>query len=374
MIPNSIHKCKHFFVLICLFSSIPTISFAQDIYIVGSGSVGTFFSTVLSKENKVTVISLTGKTEGKVKIPTKTQESIKTTDKEHSLPFKQWKEIEKFQPGSVIIVATNAGDIKKIEETLTHRLDGSQTLVFVQNGINILNKTPKLESYPKTVRGIVQFGINVSNQDSPELIVNSNPRVALASKNSSELISEVETLFSDVGIIITEKSNNILRTEWKKALLNIYINGLTALCDKTIGEILNSPKTSNVAKTILDEGVKIAKTEGIELSKEDISKVIELANGLKPHSTSMREHIKKGMETESTWLYGHMLEIANAHHVPIPNTKELYDLLKLKEQNKPIPNITEVCGEDFCEDTIDIHNSVNKAIEGLKPNPHCSKL
>jgi 2-dehydropantoate 2-reductase len=299
-------------------------SFMQEkvvypISIIGAGNIGSYLYKVLSK--KYNFIQL---------VPDrKRNNNYIHLSEGNKVPIKKWNQIKSFPPESIIFIAVKAGRISAIGSKLKKRLDGTQTLVFLQNGINIIKASRHLANYKQSVRALILFGVNQNKE-----AIASCPKIHLACYDGFKSLNRIASLFESVGFEVLSKSKNVLRTEWKKAILNIYVNGVTAIFNKTIGGILANKKTKEIAETVLKEAVEVAKLDGIKFTQKQVADIHNQAALFSSHSTSMREDIKNGRKTESPWLYGYLLRVAHRNHLPVPMTQAIYESIHHLEQKK----------------------------------------
>lgn len=334
-------------------SMISTTALCEPIFIIGSGNVGSFLSLALSRtpDTPVKVISLTGKTNREIHLSGEIKSLLKTDHDTYTIPLTNWEESGKFPPNATIFLTNKAGELKEIGKKIRDRLDGTQTLVLLQNGIGIMDESPELASYSNKVRGMVLFGINTVPTSPTGIKLSGTPRVSLASLDR-QLLDHVKKLMLSSHINVVLESQNVLEIEWKKALLNVYVNGLTALCDKTIGQVIDHEPSASVARKLLLEAKAIAALEGQIFSDADIHQVMLSATHLKQHSTSMREDLRSNRTTEAPWFYGHMVAIGKKHGVSIPVSEKVYRLLSEPEKTRANSDITQICGDINYAETV----------------------
>jgi 2-dehydropantoate 2-reductase len=324
-------------------SFMPGLAWSKSIFILGSGNVGTFLFVALSKTNEVSIISQSGRTSQQIEISKESVEYINPTKNLYDLPLISLESIDQFPDDSVIFITVKAGDLRKVGIQIKNRLNGTQTLVFIQNGIGIMDESPALTSYNNKVRAMVLFGINIAAGTPAVLKVGSLPKVALASDADEELLNKVELIFESVGIKVLSKSKNVRMAEWKKAIHNIYMNGPTAVYDKTIGEILTHAIDRTMSEKLLREAIRVAQFDGVTFGIQDIDQVYSLAENLSSHSTTMREDLRNSRSTESPWLYGYMIKVANRNGLKIPATMTINCLISFLEQGFRLMEVSGFC-------------------------------
>lgn len=297
----------------------------EKIYIVGTGATASYITKALTAENgkSAVVISRTDYS--------KPIEEIKENPKVKNLT---WYSVQKLPPHSLVFITTKNKDLRQVGEDLYPRLDGTQTLVFIQNGLGVLDESPLLKNYPNKIRGSLFFGIDI---DEGILKVTGTPKIGLAS-NDTETLREISDIAKSSGleVIQTEKISEL---EWSKAIHNLAFNGSTAIFEKNIGEILENNDLCQLSEKLLQESIKIANAEGINFTQEQIDSVFTTAKKMSSRSTSMRLDMQKKQPTENKWLYGYVLKKGKKYNIPTPAITYLYNTITLAEKNyKNIPN------------------------------------
>ena len=120
-------------------------------------------------------------------------------------------------------------------------------------------------------------------------------------------------------------------TEWQKAMLNLYINGPTAVFGCTIGEVLDTPEYLTLAEHLLDEAVTVARREKLVITERDLDAVRAKARELAAHRTSMQQDIEKQSPTEKKWLYGAVIAKGEAHGFNARYSKKVLEMITKRE-------------------------------------------
>ena len=89
--------------------------------------------------------------------------------------------------------------------------------------------------------------------------------------------TRIKTLLSSTKIeLILE--NNIEHKIWYKLLVNLGINSITAIGHQT-AKILQLPEMSQLCRNILEEGLKVAQSEGIHFPKQTVDDIMAIYKG-----------------------------------------------------------------------------------------------
>jgi 2-dehydropantoate 2-reductase len=115
---------------------------------------------------------------------------------------------------------------------------------------------------------------------------------------------------------------------WLKLLGNATLNPVSALTRATLEQIVTSPATRELVRTLMEEVDLVAKALGIEVPLT-IEKRMEGAAATGSHRTSMLQDLDAGRPLEVEALLGAVVELASEAGVAVPSLKTVYGLTKL---------------------------------------------
>lgn len=134
--------------------------------------------------------------------------------------------------------------------------------------------------------------------------------------------AEVECYYDD----------DIKKTIWKKLMLNVAGNAITALTGIDYCMFRKSPDVQSLCIQTMEEFINIAKCNGITLTDIDIADVINyyLSFNVSKH-TSMLEDVINKRPTENEYIAGYISRLGKENCIDTPNINMLYTLMKIKE-------------------------------------------
>lgn len=151
-------------------------------------------------------------------------------------------------------------------------------------------------------------------------------------------VTAVEDYLRGAGLQ-THVFPHMQRAVWKKWMLNVGLNQISALTGATYGDFTRLPELMELAKSAMREVIHLAQAAQIDLSYEDIETIPPIVATLLPEGkTSMLQDIEAGRRTELDSFSGAVLELGRQYGVDTPFNQMLYRLLRAKEQvgMKPI--------------------------------------
>jgi 2-dehydropantoate 2-reductase len=124
---------------------------------------------------------------------------------------------------------------------------------------------------------------------------------------------------------------NIRHDMWVKLMGNVAYNPISALTGATLIEIVQCPETRDLAAAIMREADSVAQKLGIELGVS-VEQRLAGAEKVGHHKTSMLQDIEAGKPTELEAIVGAVVELGEKLGVDLPNTKSVYERVKLLER------------------------------------------
>jgi 2-dehydropantoate 2-reductase len=118
---------------------------------------------------------------------------------------------------------------------------------------------------------------------------------------------------------------------WLKLLGNATLNPVSALTRATLAEIVTSPITRDLVRTLMEEVDAVAQAMDVEVPLT-IEKRMAGAAATGEHRTSMLQDLDAGRPMEVDALVGAVVELAGGAGVPVPSLRVVYRLTKLLDE------------------------------------------
>ena len=123
-----------------------------------------------------------------------------------------------------------------------------------------------------------------------------------------------------------------IRSEiWLKVLGNATLNPVSALTRATLRQIVESPATHDLVRTLMEEVDAVARSLGV-LVPLSIEKRMEGAAATGEHRTSMLQDLEQKRPLEIDALLGAVVELAEGSGVEVPSLRTVYGLTKLLDE------------------------------------------
>lgn len=148
----------------------------------------------------------------------------------------------------------------------------------------------------------------------------------------SQEVQAVKDCFDQAGIqnIIFP---DMIRTIWKKFMLNVGVNQVTAVTGSPYGKVTSIGTNLQLFRDAMKEVLAIGKAKNIDLREEDVEEFVVLMSHFSPNSkTSMLQDVEAKRKTEVDYFAGAVIEMGKELNIPTPVNHVLYCIIKSLEQ------------------------------------------
>ena len=233
-------------------------------------------------------------------------------------------------PLELILICVKNYDLKSSIRDIKPFVGPNTILMPLQNGIYSYELFCELFPENAVLRGYVQ-GPNTERipggfiyQNPGELHIGSDRYVDQAKRVVEHLRAATTPAFYE---------DNIEKMVWKKWMLNVAGNSVTALTGADYSLFKLHLDLQKICRRAMEEFLEIAHAEGVELSEKDIDDIIDYyVTYLGSKKTSMLVDVIHERKTENDYLAGTALEVAKRHGLDLPIISTLYYLMEVKEE------------------------------------------
>ena len=249
-------------------------------------------------------------------------------------------------PADVVFLTLKAHSIPAVAEVIGSSLGEGACLVGAQNGIpwwyfedrHLESVDPggviaKNIPYRKVVGCIAYPAANVVEPGIIEHMEGNRFSLGEPDGSKSERVQEISAMLIKAGLKAPVQQR--IRNEiWLKLLGNATLNPLSALTRATLSEIVTSPITRDLVRTLMEEVDAVASAVGVEVALT-IDKRMAGAAATGSHKTSMLQDLEAGRPLEVDALVGSVVELADGAGVSVPALRTVYKLTKLLDKARP---------------------------------------
>lgn len=291
----------------------------MKIYILGTGGIGGFLGGVLTKAgNDVTFIA---RGDNYKTLQEKGLKIISDRLGEFIIkPVKVIADIAKIEQPDLIIFSVKTYDTQTAVHALAKVVNHKTIILTFQNGVENdleIKKIVKAEVYSGAAYVIV-------TKSAPGEIIQKGQ----IAKFIIPELPQIEQLFAQTGIEVIS-SKDIKADIWRKFCLITAFSGMTAFCQRTIGEVLKNPQTRTQYKQCIQETITVAKADGVKLPSDLLKDLMALSDTYKPESkSSLLVDLENNRPNEIETLNGTVVRLAKKHNLEVPINFKIYTAIR----------------------------------------------
>lgn len=151
--------------------------------------------------------------------------------------------------------------------------------------------------------------------------------------NMSEYVEEVKRVFDESGIANTV-CEDMIRAIWKKWMINVSTNQLSAITGVGYGAFVSMPEMNEAMHQVMYEVIELAHKMGVNIQREDALEYDGILKTFDPDGkTSMLQDVENKRMTEVDYFSGTVIKFGKKVGVPTPWNDKIYLLVKGIERN-----------------------------------------
>lgn len=210
---------------------------------------------------------------------------------------------------------------------------GPETVLLpLQNGIYACDYFRREFPHNMVLRGFVQ-GPNTRRRGNAIRYTNPGTVHFGTSRDDKwETVKRVRDSFAHAGIPSVVE-DDIERSVWKKWMLNVAGNTVTALTSADYSDFRWDRELVRLCRASMGEFLQVAHAENVALDEGDVDEIIEYYTSYEGSKrTSMLEDVLARRRTENEYLAGELIRRAETYGIDVPVTRTLYGLMHVKEE------------------------------------------
>lgn len=150
--------------------------------------------------------------------------------------------------------------------------------------------------------------------------------------DNDEGIHDIADHFSG-EILQIDVTDSIRDVMWKKALISVTYNPITALARVRVGDVVDDPAGRELLEEIVEETVRVAESRGRTID-DPLEFVVDVGHEHPTHKTSMRHDVEEGRKTEVEYMSGAVARYAEKEGVDAPINRTMANLVRLAENSE----------------------------------------
>ncbi|AXF56742.1 ketopantoate reductase family protein [Salicibibacter kimchii] len=302
--------------------------------ILGAGAMGSLFSGRL-KQIGVDVTLYNRENEHVKKI---NQDGLRILDNDGNITMAKIPVVSNPNKLSdrydLIIVLVKAYATDKVLNQVLHTIDEDTVVLSLQNGIGNLESLRHTVPYNNVGVGGAGCGGGIIENGTIGHRANGRTYIGFSKGINSRVSESIAHMFTRSGLPATV-TTDVESIIWSKLIINIAFNGLTAITRLSNGNAIAPPEGREIIKELVNEAVRVAHAEGIELIyKDPVSECLRLGmEDIGENISSMLSDIINEKRTEIDYINGAIVDYGIRNAIPTPYNNLITNLVKVTEQS-----------------------------------------
>lgn len=241
---------------------------------------------------------------------------------------------DSFGKADLILIASKYGALEQVMDEIAPYIKEDTVILSLINGI--VSEDDLRKRFPETqvIRAIAQKMDSVYSQTRMDHTQTGEIVFGADRPGQQEDVNRVKELFdrAELPYVLSE---DIVRDQWSKLMLNCGINEVCAARDATYGQVMDTPVLYEELMGAMDEVRKTANAMGIDLSAKDEEDWADAIRKLGYDSMpSMYQDVKAGRVTELPLFAGTIIPLAESLNIEVPVLRNLHSIIKkMDEEN-----------------------------------------
>lgn len=305
----------------------------MKIAVVGAGGVGTFYGALLQRAGhdvhflargpqretlRSRGIRIASTQLGEITIP-----PVPATDR-----------AEEIGEANVVLVCVKAHQTEAILDAMAPLVGDRTLIVPLQNGVETDEVLASRFGRPRVPVAVVYVGATL---DAPGVVSHvANGLILLGASPGFDAarLPELQQALATTGLPV-RISDDIQADRWRKLIWNASFNPVSAMTQKTPGELLADPESRPLLRGLMQEVVAVAQAQGLKVSEKEIDDLIEWTAATPSILTSMLVDRERGRAMETDALVGVVVRKGRDWGVPTPLSESIYKQLGALDARRP---------------------------------------
>lgn len=303
----------------------------EKVLIIGRGAVGLVFGDLFAQnlpKGKFAFLADEARRQNYELTPlviNGTERSLPVISPEHPCVRNEQGSEEPFGKADLILITTKASGLEAAMDLAAPFLDENTILMSGINGILSEDVLRRRFAENTVLRTIAQKMDAVFEHGEERFSSRGELVFGPETPQEREAALAVQALFERTGIPYVF-SENIVRDQWNKLMVNCGLNQVCAAFDASYGQIVSDAGLLELYIRAMEEVRAVAASQGIVLTREDIDRWVQDTRAYDPQAMpSMRQDIRAGRQSEKQLFSGTVVPLAHEAGVEVPVLEYLYE-------------------------------------------------
>jgi 2-dehydropantoate 2-reductase len=309
----------------------------MKIAIIGAGALGSLFGGLLARSGEEVQLFDPIAKEHIAKI-NRDGLIIEEEGKEERVAVRATTSIEELSEAELVGLFVKAHQTEAALQIARPAIGPSTLVLSLQNGLGLEQLMERHVPRGRLLRGVTAQGSTLLGPGRVRHAGRGPTWLGPVGQVDRAKLKAIVEAFNRAGIE-THLEQDIARLVWRKLLINVGINALTAIFDVPNGKLVQDPELNQIMRGALAEAVAVARACGLAFSEpEVVAEVEEVCRLTAENLSSMLQDIRRGSETEIDYINGALVRLGEERGLPTPLNRLLVRLVKVLSQEGGKPS------------------------------------
>jgi len=233
----------------------------------------------------------------------------------------------------LVVVCVKTPNLRRVIEQLAEIDSKEFYIMCAQNGIDNEIEVARVFGDARTMRMVVNYAGNMADHHTVHVSFFNPPNYVapVLPDSGGDVLTRFVDSLNQTGLttLIPEDIQDFV---WEKSILNAGLSAICAITRRTMKEVMDFPKSFDLVEALIDECVRVAEMEGIDVGKKFRRFSIRYLKNAGHHRPSMLVDLELGHPTEINYLNGRIVEYGRKHCVPTPLNQSVTALILLLQK------------------------------------------
>jgi len=302
----------------------------MNITIIGAGAMGSLFGSLLagSGEN----VFLVDIWKEHVDTINSRGLSVESGEKAATVLIHAGTDIEDSPKSDLVIIFVKSNHTGQAARQALKCLSSSGVVLTLQNGMGNADIISQFIDPDRVIAGTTSHGATILKAGMIRHAGKGPTIFGMWSQKKCTELENIKDIFCKAGIDTTI-SDNIHGIIWKKLIINVGINAITALTGIKNGKIVDLPPTGKLVRSAVKEACAVALAHGVILPDDIADQVFLVAKATALNRSSMGQDADHKRETEINAINGAVVRLAQQKNIDVPVNLTLTLLIETMQKN-----------------------------------------
>jgi 2-dehydropantoate 2-reductase len=306
----------------------------MHVLILGAGALGSLFGArLLGTDVRLTLLSTDRKHMQAIRETGLLVEELDGSQRRFAFPAAVDTPGLIGDPVDVVLVTVKAHDTQPAVASVLAGCHASTLFLTLQNGIGNGERIAQTVGAHAVLLGTTAQGATYLGPGRIRHGGNGPTFMGEVAGPPTDRVQSLVELFSTAGLV-TRASGEMVVLIWKKLLVNVGINAITALTGIRNGVIADLEAARNLCWAAVEEAATVARAKDIPVPGDIVEQVLAIARATAQNRSSMGQDVDFGKRTEIDAINGAIVRFGAELGIDTPVNRTLTQLIQIVEAVK----------------------------------------